>query len=499
MKKRSLLLLFLLFIPIVSADIQLFESSRDVYNLNDEYELDTSISGNIEGFLKSTLYCNDYTLDYFIIPIDISNKETINVPDLKFNYLMLGECYVRISLFDTSWGLIEKKDSNNFEVSDNLIINVNLNNNNFLSGEKVRVYGDVKDMIGEDVDGFYFKIFLDDVEIESLESSDESFEYKFNLEDDIKTGEHSIKVEINDDYGNKGESELSFNIIAVATELKNWLNKIDFLPGEKVEIKALLYDQAGDLMDGDAEIKVFKDNDEILYKNVKIDEIVELVLEDKAKPGEWRIETKSEDFNIISYFNVLEVRDVNVYLENGKLFIKNLGNIIFEDNVVVYLDDFSFTKYVKLNIDDISNIELAGEVEEGDYYLKAYANDKEFDLGEITVEDDRNIIKKVGDMLTGSVVTDTKDIFSDRTTYLIIGIIIMIICALFVYLNRKKSGSVEKKREKDIIEGHLKLKRIKNEREEIRNKPKKRLFYSAKPVSKEEAEDFKEQMLKDHK
>ncbi|MBU2633643.1 MAG: hypothetical protein KJ674_00190 [Nanoarchaeota archaeon] len=495
--KKLLILLLLLILPVVNAEIQVFDSNRDVYNLNSLYDLEVSITDNVEGFLKSIMICGNYSLDYFIIPVDISSKQSFDIPNLKMNSLMLGSCYVKISLFDTNWELIEEKNGGDFEVSDELIINANLNKNNYLPGDKLRVYGDVKDMVGDVVQDINFDIFLDGVVIESFESSDEEFDYKFNLDEDIKTGEHIVKLYIYDEYENKGVKELNFNVEGVASELKNWLNKLDFLPGDIVEIKGLLYDQGGDLFEEDVEIRVIKDGLEVLYKNVKVDEVVKLILDDKAKPGEWEIETKSVDFNIISYFNVLEFVDIGAYLDNG-LFIENLGNVAFDGDVVIYLDDYSFTKNVDLEVGGVEEIELF-DVDDGSYNLKVQVNGKEFDLGEINIEDDRGMFEKVGNVISGNlIVTNVSDFFSNQTVYAVL-VILVIVVGLYFYFKDKKKKSFEKKREKDIIEGQLKMKKIKENREGVKKKPKRKLFFGANKVDRKDAEDFKEQMLKDGK
>ncbi|MFH1209960.1 MAG: hypothetical protein V1663_04190 [archaeon] len=494
------LIMLISIIPIVSANIQLVEQDREIYNLNSDYLLDAVVSvsnqlcSNLNCLLKTTLYCNDYTLEYFVIPVTTTTTLNINIPDIKINNLMIGNCYVQLSLEDSSGNMIEWKDSKGFEVTDQLLVVIGIDKNTFLPGERVNVDGTVKYVIEENVNNFQYDLMFDNNEFNNIDSSNGEFGYMFDLSETIKTGEHTIKVTAYDDYGNKGESNVNLFVNAVPSQLKNSVNDLEFLPSERLEVKALLYDQAGDMMDEYTTINIYNKNGQAFSKNVKTNELVVLDLDKQAVPGEWRIVTESRGLEIESKFNVLPVKDLEVFVYNNILIIKNIGNVKFEGSFTAYLDDFSFTRMLKLDVNDFEETELKGKVKGGEYNLKVYANSKEYDLGTVTIVDNRGFFEKTGDIITGNVVAvGINDFFSNYISYFIV---IVILVVVFLIWQNKKRKNINRIREKEIIEGQLKIKNIKGEREPTKGKSSKGMFSSAKNINREEAKEFRDNLFK---
>jgi len=493
-KRLIFLFAILLVIPFASASIQLIEEDKETYNLNSYYLLKVDVS-NTQGFLKSTIYCTDYILDYFVLPVNIVEQETIEIPDLHITDLMLGSCYVKVSVVDYNMNIIELKESKWFDVTDNLNINVNMNKETFLPGERVSLDGDVAYMIGDPVDGFTYNIIFDNTEFNNLESSNDNFDYSFDLANNIKTGEHNIKLEVYDEFRNKGETSVKFYIQAVPTQLKNLMNKLEFSPGEDVNIRVLLYDQAGDLMDEYTTIKVYNsDRGEVLSKNLRTNELVVLPLGDQAVPGEWKIETESRGLLIESKFNVLTFKNLDVYLSGSNLIIKNIGNIKFDGISTIYLNDLSFNRKIKLDVNEIEGIDLKENTKTGVYDVNVYVNNKEYNLGELKIVDDRGFFERTGDLITGNAVAvGVGDFFSSYIAYFIIVVVLIII---FLIWQNKKRKNVNRRREKEIIEGQLKMKDIKGDKDFTKGKSSKGMFSSAKKINKDEAKEFRDNLFK---
>lgn len=126
--------------------------------------------------------------------------------------------------------------------------------------------------------------------------------------------------------------------------------------------------------------------------------------------------------------------------------------------------------------------------------MKVYANSKEYDLGTVTIVDNRGFFEKTGDIITGNVVAvGINDFFSNYISYFIV---IVILVVVFLIWQNKKRKNINRIREKEIIEGQLKIKNIKGEREPTKGKSSKGMFSSAKNINREEAKEFRDNLFK---
>ncbi|MBL7148287.1 MAG: hypothetical protein ISS82_05670 [Nanoarchaeota archaeon] len=486
MKLIFLVIFLLFFVNIVSADINLYMSSKDIYNLNDDVELSVSVlvDEDLRGFLKSNVACDDYDMDYYIIPINLvaNDIESFEIPELNLFENMLGSCKINVLLLDNNLNVVEEKSSEQFTVTDELILNAELNKVEFLPGGNLIIKGGVNYVIGQGVGEYILDIYLDDNNLESVEYDSSSFKYTLELSDKIKSNAHKLKLDVSDEYGNKGEKLIEFFVKVVPTKLKNKINQLEFLPGEEVSIESLLYDQADELMYSDVSVKVFDAKNElVLGEDGNTNDKILFTLGKYTVPGKYTVATKNKDFEIESEFSVLEVKDVNVYLEGGELFIKNEGNIGFIDEILVDLDDFSFFEDVSLDVEEVKKIILVDDVEDGEYNLTVTANNKNFNLGLVDIKDDRSIIEKVGNKLTGNIVlTNFGGVFSNGLIWIILVLIVLV--GLWYYLTFKNKSN--KIKEIGVSEGKKTLDKIRAGRAQKKFGVKKTNF-----VRREEKKD----------
>ena len=487
MKLVFLVIFLLFFINIANADINLYMSSRDVYNLNDDVDLSVSvlINENLRGFLKSNIECDNYDMDYYIIPVNLAANdiENFDIPELNLFENMLGNCKINILLLDNSLELVEEKSSNEFTVTNKLVLNAKLNKVEYLSGDNLVINGDVNYVLGRGVEEYTLDIALDN-NTYVLESSSSKFKYTLELDDNLKSNNHELKLVSSDGYGNKGNMIIEFFVQSVPTKLRNKINKLEFLPGEEVSIEILLYDQGEDMIYSDVNVKIYNSkNNLILEKESNTDETVLFTLDNYAVPGEYKIATKNKDFEIESEFSVLDVKDVNVYLGEGELFIKNEGNVEFVDEVLVDLSGFSFFEDVNLGVGEVKKIIFVDEVEDGEYSLTVTANNENFDLGTVNIKDDRSIIEKVGNKITGNVVlTNFGGVFKGGLIWILLVLVILI--SLWYYLTFKKKS--DRIKEIGVSEGKKTLDRIRAERNKQKVGIKRVNFSSRREERKDE-------------
>ena len=484
MKKFIFMLFFLFFAQFASAEISILSQIEDIYNINEKIPLKLTINYNqeLDGFVRSSLICDNANLDYFITPFTFkTSSQELTIPDLKLTKNMLGKCSLEISLTDGGDVLLEKKSVKIFEVSENLILTVSLNKEKLYPNDELQVAGDVKNVRGGLLDAGKVEIILDD---EKLNADLDKGEYAYNYQipGGIKSNSHELIISFEDGYGNKASKEFSIFINPKPAQLKNLLNKIDFLPNDRVTIESLLYDQAGDLIENNAEIIVFNpDNDLIKGGSYKL----EFTLDQYALPGEWTVKTSTSDFNVESKFKVGEVKKVQTYVEDGALYIKNIGNVEFDDVVEVKaigLDGKEFSEKVKLAPKESKIIDLSDELKKGLYDLNVITNDQKESFESVNVPESDNPL-----YLTTKAVTNTGNKLIDKP-YILIAVILSAVLLVYFIQTAKKRNQFKKERE--VQQGYNKAREIAQEKIKQGIKPKK--FN----IDESEAKDFRERMLK---
>src|SRR3990167_9035139 len=108
---RGIMLLqmpFLLFIPLVSAEIQITLPENNLYTLGDGVLPEISIKEGEShyGFFKVHIFCDNYELQYYTIPLSVEAgfRAQIAVPELQLANSMKGECILRAD-YDATDGI----------------------------------------------------------------------------------------------------------------------------------------------------------------------------------------------------------------------------------------------------------------------------------------------------------------------------------------------------------------------------------------------------------
>jgi hypothetical protein len=484
MKKLSLVVILLLLMPLVSAEINVLNQIESIYNINEKVPLKVVVTydNEVGGFIKSSIVCDNSKLDYFVSPITLkTSPQEINIPNLRLTKNMLGKCSLESSLTNDQDILLDKKVVKIFEVSDNLILTVNLDKDKLSPSDKLKIDGDIKNVRGELVNAGQVKIFLDDQEF-GADLDNGAFSYNYQIPSDIKSNSHPLKISLEDGYGNKAEKEFSIFIIPKPTMLKTLLNKVDFLPEDKISIDALLYDQANDLIENNAEIRVYDSENNLVKQSTGK---VEFTLDQYSLPGAWLIKTSTDDFKIESKFNVKEVKKIQTYVEEGSLYVKNTGNVPFNDVVEVQAigeEGKQFTKEINIDPKESKVIKLSDELTQGKYNLNVLANNQKESFESVDVPESNNPI-----YLTGKAISDTGNLVVDKPY---IPLLIIVALALFFYFRNTKKRGDRFRRERDAQLAYMRAKEI--EQEKIKKGIKPRRFN----IDEKEAKDFTNRMLK---
>jgi len=364
-----------------------FEVTTD---LKGKFELDTTriqlgdsftLAGNIykidgesmDG--TAEIYFQQDDTEYLIERIDI--LEGALIFDHTFTMGYAGDYAINIIARDSDGNEQSFVNVANFNVEDQLHIIVNTNRNSVLPGEHINLFGSVKTVTQEPVKAASVVIQLND-NAYSAELSDSQFTYDLWVDDEITSGEHAVKVSVEDAQGNKGSIIVTIDVTPIATSLLNNLGPKSVKTEGIVNVEAILFDQADEIMDGTVYIEVTDSNNdiiEIIEINSGIEYEYQVLL--LSEPGEWSIEAfflDALDQKVLSEketFNVEVVQGIDSYIEDGLLYISNTGNVKYTDDLEIEIASedgfFTITKRKNLDPGESIVIDLTSEVPSGSY------------------------------------------------------------------------------------------------------------------------------------
>ena len=485
LKSITLIVIFLSLITFVSAEINVLSNVQDAYNVNEKIALQTSVSykEQISGYVKANINCNTKSMDYYVIPFDFKTTEQqIDIPELILTSDMLGKCSLSIFLVDLNNNLLDQNLVKLIEVSDKLNLDVFLDSYEFDPGETLKIRGTVKNIRDLDVTNSLLKMNIDTQNYEfTLDKA--NFEKEIPLDQKIKSGKHVINVNVDDYNGNKAEKTLEINVIPKPVDIDNVINKLEFLPGETIEISSFLYDQASELIENDAQIKIFDSKNSYITQGYG--KVIYALPED-AVPGNWVVKTNGYGFSIESKFIVKELKKIDFSIEKGILYIKNTGNVNYKDSINVNANGEEITKDININPDGIDSIDLSKKLKPGIYDITVGSSAEEKLFPETNIPKSQDVL-----FLTGSTIKDVGSGLVSRP-YLIVILAVMILTTLYLVSKNKKIQSTKREYEQQL--GSVQLQRLRKEKDVRGFKPKK-----FAEMSDEEKKDYRKQILKNVK
>jgi len=366
--------MFLLIVPIAFADIAI-QTDQGIYNLGNKVKVSVSVlqANSFDGLFKMALSCGSYKLQYFLTPVSLEAnfRTAVAVPEVTATSQMLGNCAV-IADLATNEGLIaEEKSSNNFEVTDKLTVLPVKNTITALPEDIIQVTGVINEAFGNNVLKAAAKIRLDNLTYE-IDALDGKFNLTLDIPKNIKSGKHTIEISASDSKNNLGSSSIGLDITAVPSYIKTEASSNNLLPGSKISIVSSLYDQADDLINAslDLELTHSREN-KIFRKIVQSGEKIEYEFSQYAEPGLYILISSYKNLQYQNSINITTVREVRIKFENETVFVENIGNIPFEDELTFFLESeakkYPILKKIRVNPGKILDIDLSKEVPLGIY------------------------------------------------------------------------------------------------------------------------------------
>ncbi len=442
---------------------------------------------NDEGVTGSAeLYFNQNDSRYLIDIIDFStylNYVYTATPTTPGKYDL--DIFVRDIYGNEQWFL----DAASFTLVDELYVFFKTMQGSVEPGESLYVFGEVKTILQNPLPSGTIQFHLgSDTYTTNVEEG--VFEYTFNIPTYIKSGTQTLYAEVTDEAGNSGTADLNINIIAQASEINLTIENTEVMPGKELKFSAVIYDQANDEMGGQMAVYLFDPDDELMAAETAMaGEEMELAFPTTATPGIWHLQLTIDDVTERQMVTVGQLTQLSVTIDNQTLFIENVGNMKYKDNIEILFDsgiaDYSITKHKSLDVGEILEINMPDEIPSGVYT--------------VTVADQKfNDVEIIG----GKSHASLDWIY---TILLIFFILFLFYMGIKFYMDAKKGGrSIWREifpRKKDLRRSRFQRHKIK--KEEPHNFSKKRIGAVQKFKDKLEHEkslkDFRDRILKDIK
>jgi hypothetical protein len=163
--------------------------------------------------------------------------------------------------------------------------------------------------------------------------------------------------------------------------------KNSYVPGDKVNFKITLYDNNNNKIDGQIDYSIRNSNyDTPVSGKISSGEEMTYNLPLDSFKGIWELDAKYKTIEANSLFTVGESRKIDIKLENDELVISNLGNVPYDNDIIISIGENVQTARVTLDIGQTKRIKLTAP--SGEYEVKvndgSFQNDVVFNQVSLT-------------------------------------------------------------------------------------------------------------------
>ncbi len=429
--------LVILVLPFVSSEIFVGQPEA-LYNFGDELKINVTLfeSSRTVGFLSGFLVCNDKDFEIYksIYTVNANEQKSLVIETIIDPFIigkLSGECYIRISYA----GNLE--ESQKFEISRGVNINVAIEKGVVGPGDKVKISGRAVKRNGNLLDGFV-EVFVELINISIVNKVDKgNFEAYFVIPENAIPGNYNVDVRAyeNDLNGlamNEGKASGVIKIKQVIKDIEIVLEQNSVFPGNEFKYNVLLYDQAGGRADGDVKIIIYEPSKKIfLQKLINSGAGDSLVIGINYTPDDWSIIASYNELEDSRQFLVERLEKLSYNLENGILTVKNIGNVEYKKPVEISIGDVKEVEDIDLDIGESKQLKLTAP--DGDYNIE--------------INDGENP-ELLNGFLTGRVIGVNEVgsyLFGDSGIWIWIALIVLLlIITLTLWLRIRKKNYVEK-------------------------------------------------------
>ncbi|MEJ2267889.1 MAG: hypothetical protein P8X70_02320, partial [Nanoarchaeota archaeon] len=371
MKKQIIFLISIILLSTISAQIIIQEQPEKIYNVGEiietSFKLTTSTDLNPNSFFSTYLLCNGIETQVMQIPVGnmkAGEEKAFEIPIPILKEILgrtTGTCKIKSTL-----GSIEKEEyeyilSENFDISDKIVIKIEENKTSFFPEEKIILEGEALRKNGKPVQGtIEIKVIeKNNSVIEKIDTVKNGYFYlDFSLPKETKAGKYLVKVDIYEinskgEKTNTGSTNYNIQIKQVPTNLELILENNEIEPGTNLKLKTILHDQTGESIKSESNITIKNENGDAIKQEIKkTEEFFEFPIKYNEAPAKWEVIAYSNELKTESNFEIKEKQNVEVSLINKTLIIANKGNVTYNKYVEVKIGNDTLKINVTLAIDE---------------------------------------------------------------------------------------------------------------------------------------------------
>ncbi|MBI2124801.1 hypothetical protein HYT92_03345, partial [Candidatus Pacearchaeota archaeon] len=424
----AFLFIAIMAISAVSAEIMLSQPN-ETYNIDDDILASAILksSASANSLFEMSLLCNDDERTFFVFPAKVSageekKFETSLALSNSFLQGARGNCRIKAGFIS------ESAETAVFKITESISISLSINRSILEPGESILISGEAIKANKKPANG-YAQLSVTGTNISAAKGVENGrFSVELSLPEHIRAGEYSVMADV---YEKDIEGKISNNGIATAgitikqvpKVLEIVAEKQDYMPGENLSIKPVLYDQTDEIIASEISIGVFDTNgNDVFEKLVKSDEEILLYLEKNATAGKWQITAKSMGKEEERLIFVKENEEALFELQGNLLKIANIGNVPYRKNVEIRIGNETEIRQPDVGVGESIIYEL--EAPDGDY--------------EIIVNDGISAIKG-SSYLTGNAVS-VNEMISAASIFIrhpLVWVFLVLVMAMFLFVTAR--------------------------------------------------------------
>lgn len=375
-------IIFLVFMTsLASAGIIITQQPNGLYNLGDSISVPATVKSTTElsGSFQMDLICNGKTLDFYKngISLKVGEEKKIDASLVLTKQAigeMRGACTIKSSL-GTDYAL-----TNEFKISDLIMLNLKTEQKEFNPEENVIIEGDAIRDNGNNADGFIdLSLVFDSGNVTTNQTyqgtiNNGYFRIEFTIPKEMKAGQYSLKLNAyeKDSLGektNKGVADYNILVRQIPTSLEIVFENSEVNPGENMKVETILHDQTGEKIDSVVVLTV-KDEKSKIHEQVEktTGEFLEFPINYKEPPSEWTVVAISNKLTSQSTFRIVEKEEALIEIINRTIIITNVGNVPYNKTLLVKVGSESFNLNPYLEIDEKKKYSL--NAPDGEYHVE---------------------------------------------------------------------------------------------------------------------------------
>ncbi|MFQ5531226.1 MAG: hypothetical protein ACE5ES_01280 [Candidatus Nanoarchaeia archaeon] len=455
-------------ISFVSAEILINQEPESLYNLGDIINLPVKIAtlSEIKGAFTMDLICNGIETEVYKADVELSAGEEQNInPIIILEKNRIGQstgiCKIKSALGE------EFTLTDEFTISNVISVEIKIEETEFSPGESVIIEGTAVKENGNNAEGFVELNIVsgpvnDTSNIQVLETVNNGyFGINLTFPKNMPAGSHNVNIivyekDLSDQITNNGFSSISLSIKQIPTNLELSFETQRVEPGTSVYIKPILHDQTGEGITSVAIVSIKDHENKILdQREIPTNEFLDFPIPYNQVPEEWTVVAVSNKLTAESTFKIIEKQAVVTELINKTLIVTNIGNVPYNNTIVVKIGEKSLDVSAFLGIDEIQKYTLTAP--DGEYQVEILANGETQVSESVLLTGSAIDIKKA----SGSVITLVRHPWVWIFIIFILGFMIFMVArkgykrSFIGYIHKKSKKAAEKVKEVPLTKHSL--------------------------------------------